>query len=124
MRHDVAIERRRLLFLAGQGICRLNGESGNRDTGSAGQDHSGFEMTSVDLSEAFEKLCVEDDQLRIRNPYHVFEQCSSIGEVDRDVDGAEIVEAEPDSQDVVAVREPGEYVVALTDAETPQRMRG
>ena len=54
-----------------------------------------------------------DDQPGVGVLDDMLQQPAAIGEVDRHVDGAEIVEAEPDPDRVGSVGQPGQHVVAL-----------
>ena len=90
----------------------------------AGDDHRGAEPRAPDRLEARQELGMGDDQPRIGIVDHVFENPAAVGEIDRHVDRAEIVEPEPDAQCVGAIGQPGQNGVALLDTQAAESRRG
>jgi hypothetical protein len=120
-RSDLARERREAPALRPQHIRRVAAQSGNRrrlETEILPADHHRVrEVRPVDAREAVMERRMGDDQPAAGVVDHMREQPALVGKIDRHVDGAEIVERKPDTDGIGAVREPGEHVLALGDAE-------
>ena len=100
----------------------MHGEAGNLPGHAA--DHQGIgQRAAIDIGEAFGELVMHHDEARLRIGDHVFEDASAIGEVDRRIDRAEIVDREPDFQAVAARRQPAQDDIALPHAELLQAER-
>jgi hypothetical protein len=63
------------------------------------------------------------DQPRIGIRHDMRQQAAAIGEIDRHIDGAEIVEAEPDANRIRSVGQPRQHLVALRDAKCSESNR-
>ena len=94
----------------------MDGEAGHVGRRAAQHDRR-RERRAVDVGEPAQEIGVSHDQPRIGIRHDMRQQAAAIGEIDRHVDRAEIVEAEPDADRIRPVGQPRQHLVALRDAE-------
>ena len=92
--------------------------------GIAAQHDRRRERRAVDVGQPAQEIGVRHDQPRIGIRHDMRQQAAAIGEIDRHVDRAEIVEAEPDADRIRPVGQPRQHLVALRDAECRESDRG